>query len=358
MTVEDVDKIDFVNIGAEPGDAVLTVSDHLDWDENEGEHLFVLQDKLNTYLEFIEGGHLYDKFPRARGRRIVVQVFGKFPLSVEAKKFYDLASTTFGDLGYSLHFRYRPELRWIKYPCPLRAKVPAAGWLAPESAAPGAGDLMPPFFLIEVPMSILQCDEDALSRQLEKLPSQLRVAFAAACAERQMPNYFRFTKATGRGTPECLVRALCDLWDEIEGRSVAESELRAQLDLCLRLFPEEEQGDSGRLGYIAEDAVATVAYAIRARLESGVQDVIWASRRACEALDAYTGAGATPTFHGREAARRLSNPLLQAELRRQKADLTQLQEIAAGSLNEKAGIAGVRSRAQADAKVFLGPESS
>jgi uncharacterized protein YjaG (DUF416 family) len=206
-------------------------------------------------------------------------------------------------------------------------------------------------------MSILQHDEDALRRQLERLPRRLRVAFAAACAERQMPNYFRFSKATGRGTPECLVSALDDLWEDIEGRSVAERKLRTQLDLCLSLFPEEEQSDPCTLGYIAEDAVATVAYAIRSKLESSIQDVIWASRRTCEALDAYVGAGPAPTIARGEAGRRWANPLLQAELRRQQADLTQLQEISAGSLNEKTGIAGVRSRAQADAKVFFGPES-
>jgi len=217
---------------------------------------------------------------------------------------------------------------------------------------------LPPFFLIEVRMSsTLQCDEEALYRQLEMLPSQLRAAFAAACAERQMPNYLRFSKATGHGRPECLVRALRELWDDIEGRSVAESDLRKQLELCLRLFPDEEQGDSSTLLYIAEDAVATVAYAIGAKLESSIQDAVWASRRACEALDMHIGSGRAAIFDKGEGARGPTHPLLQAELRRQRADLTQLQQIAAGSVDERVGIAAVRSRAEADANVFFGPES-
>jgi len=72
------------------GDLILAVSDHLDWDENEGEHLFVLQDKLNTYLEYIEGGQSYTKVPRAVGRKIVIRVFGKFTLSEEGRKVYQL----------------------------------------------------------------------------------------------------------------------------------------------------------------------------------------------------------------------------------------------------------------------------
>jgi len=89
MTVEDVDKIDFVTGERQTGDMILTISDHLDWDENEGEHLLVLQKKLNTYLEFIESGRIYAKVPQAVGRKIVIQVMGKFPLSEEARKFFE-----------------------------------------------------------------------------------------------------------------------------------------------------------------------------------------------------------------------------------------------------------------------------
>jgi hypothetical protein len=104
MTVEDVDKIDFVNIGV--GDVLLTISDHLDLGANEGEHLSVLQDKLNTYLEIIESGQLYAKFPRAIARKVVIQVVGKFPLSEEASKFfYRLAEEAIEELGYSVRFK-------------------------------------------------------------------------------------------------------------------------------------------------------------------------------------------------------------------------------------------------------------
>jgi hypothetical protein len=104
MTVEDVDKIDFVTGEPKSGDVFLTISDHLDWDENEGEHLFVLQKKLNTYLEFIESGQVYAKFPRALGKKIVIQVIGKVPLSEEASKFYRLAGKAIEGYGYSLRF--------------------------------------------------------------------------------------------------------------------------------------------------------------------------------------------------------------------------------------------------------------
>jgi hypothetical protein len=77
MTVEEPGKIDFTVIEPRSGDICLVITDHLGWNEQEGEHLLLLQDKLNSYLSFIESGEIYTKVPKAIGRRIVIQVTGK-----------------------------------------------------------------------------------------------------------------------------------------------------------------------------------------------------------------------------------------------------------------------------------------
>jgi hypothetical protein len=84
---------------------LLVVSGHLPWNEQEGEHFLILQDKLNAYLTVIETGELYAELPKAVGRKIFIEVMGEFPLSEEAKKFYQLAGKAIEDLGYSLRFR-------------------------------------------------------------------------------------------------------------------------------------------------------------------------------------------------------------------------------------------------------------
>ena len=109
MTVEDLGKIDVTAIARESGDVILVISDHLDWDENEGEHLFALQNKLNAYLEFIESGQVYAKIPRAVENKIIIEVVGKFSLSDEAKKFYRLAGKAIEELGYTLRFKHAPS---------------------------------------------------------------------------------------------------------------------------------------------------------------------------------------------------------------------------------------------------------
>ena len=69
MTIEQTDAVDFLTLENETGVALLTVSDHLDWSENETCHLVLLQDKLNAYLRFIESGEIARKFPESIGRR-------------------------------------------------------------------------------------------------------------------------------------------------------------------------------------------------------------------------------------------------------------------------------------------------
>jgi hypothetical protein len=104
MSIEQADKIDFVTIEYQTGDVLLSISDHLSWDEDEGEHLLMLQTKLNTYLAFIEGGQMYRQIPETEGRHVVINLVGKFPLSEEATKLFRLASQAIRDAGFSLRF--------------------------------------------------------------------------------------------------------------------------------------------------------------------------------------------------------------------------------------------------------------
>ena len=58
----------------------------------------------------------------------------------------------------------------------------------------------------------LRFDEPDLVARLAALPSKLRVAFAVLCAERQLPNYIRFSETSGLGNPNVLKKALASIW--------------------------------------------------------------------------------------------------------------------------------------------------
>jgi uncharacterized protein YjaG (DUF416 family) len=205
-------------------------------------------------------------------------------------------------------------------------------------------------------MSILRFDKNALTAQLQELPNRLRVAFAAACAERQLPNYFRFSEATGRGSPERLATALRCVWDDIEGRPAGSTELKDCLDTCMSLLPGEDEGDYRLLGYYAEDAVSAVAYAIEARLRADAHEAVDSACVAYSALDQYVSDLLNISSIDQNAETQIvTHPLVQAEFERQRLDLIRLREVAKNPAGEKECIADLRRRAQADAKIFFGP---
>ena len=105
MSIEQVDTVDFVSIDEKSGEALLTISDHLAWDENEGTHLELLQDKLNAYVRFIESGELLRKFPQVEGKFVVIDLVSKFDLSDRAELLIRRASKAIRNAGFRLQHR-------------------------------------------------------------------------------------------------------------------------------------------------------------------------------------------------------------------------------------------------------------
>jgi uncharacterized protein YjaG (DUF416 family) len=208
-------------------------------------------------------------------------------------------------------------------------------------------------------MSILRYDEKEVLSRLQKLPNRLRVAFAAACAERQLPSYLSFSRATLQGNPDALARALGGLWNELEGEPRLDTRVRQDLDTCMSLLPDDDGTDPSvghTVVYCAEDAVSAIAYAISTRLDGDPQQAAWAAYTAYTALDEYVqDLLGIESFDAGEEERIVSHPLVQAEFKRQRADLSQLEWLAQHPSEEKQGIAELRHRAQRDARVFFGP---
>lgn len=109
MSIDQTDTIDIVAVDTTRQRVVLAIADHLDWDEDEDAHLLMLQDKLNTYLRFVEGGELLEKFPHSKGMPVTITLVGRFPLSNEAKAFFDQAKEVVQEAGLALEFELRAD---------------------------------------------------------------------------------------------------------------------------------------------------------------------------------------------------------------------------------------------------------
>ena len=109
MAIDNPEVIDAISIN-DAGETVLTITDHLDWNE-ENEHLLLLQEKINTYLGFMESKEIYESYPKARGRKIVIEIVSQFPISEGAGNFLKSAKTVIKEAGFQLRQKHFEEIK-------------------------------------------------------------------------------------------------------------------------------------------------------------------------------------------------------------------------------------------------------
>jgi len=80
--------IDAIGMEKEMQRVFLTIIDPLLWDDQDL-HLFTLQEKINTYLYFIESGELHKALPDSKGFDIAIELILKHLPSDQAITFFD-----------------------------------------------------------------------------------------------------------------------------------------------------------------------------------------------------------------------------------------------------------------------------
>lgn len=102
MTVEQTSVVDIAYIAKETGIVHLLIADHLQWD---GEHLLVLQEKINCYLSFVESGEIFDTLPESKGKDIQIDLIAKYKPTEEALHFLQHAEAILKQAGFGLTHR-------------------------------------------------------------------------------------------------------------------------------------------------------------------------------------------------------------------------------------------------------------
>lgn len=172
---------------------------------------------------------------------------------------------------------------------------------------------------------MLTFDETSLVEELATVPGSARMAFAAAAATRQLAGYERIAR------DRQLRMLVVELWSAIQQPAVDAAAWSAKLEEVIALLPgENDDWDTGRA--LADDALSSLAYAIRCLLKPEPQEAAWAARRAYEAADqaAIRLSGLQPGIPSNETSI-LAHEVVQRELSRQRSDL---QLLHSGSLDE------------------------
>lgn len=107
MSVTDAKTIDIWGIPKwDYNKIILGITDHLEWGDKaeQGEHLLVLQEKINNYIAFIESGEIYTEIPGALGKSPVIRVQGKYELPEQGELFIDRVAETLKGVGIGFEF--------------------------------------------------------------------------------------------------------------------------------------------------------------------------------------------------------------------------------------------------------------
>jgi hypothetical protein len=102
MSVDNPNVIDLVSIDKDEN-VVLTISDHLEWDDD-NEHLLVLQEKINAYIGSIESGELYENYPDAKSRTILISIALKYSPNNDGAEFLERVRKILVPAGYNFQY--------------------------------------------------------------------------------------------------------------------------------------------------------------------------------------------------------------------------------------------------------------
>jgi len=105
MSIEQIGEIDAIGINNLTGNVVLTIIDHFEWINNDSEHLNLLQEKLNSYLKFVESGEIFEAYPNAKNRVITIEVVYKYQPVEKAFIFYNQVESIIENAGIKFSHR-------------------------------------------------------------------------------------------------------------------------------------------------------------------------------------------------------------------------------------------------------------
>lgn len=107
MGIDNPTVVDAISTAQDGGRVALTIFDGEDWSD-EGAHLLALQAKMNTYLDFVQSGQLFEEYPTAQRTPVIIQVLFREPPTDKARQLIQRADHVSRQLGLEVLYEVDP----------------------------------------------------------------------------------------------------------------------------------------------------------------------------------------------------------------------------------------------------------
>lgn len=110
MSITEVDKIDLVASRPDSNIVKLVVTDHLEWDDLDA-HSLILQEKIDSYLYFVESGQLGDLAEPALPAdiKVCITLASLYPPPSEAEPLLQQIRDSLESIGILFEVEVRPK---------------------------------------------------------------------------------------------------------------------------------------------------------------------------------------------------------------------------------------------------------
>lgn len=139
-------------------------------------------------------------------------------------------------------------------------------------------------------MNLKLYEFDALEAELTELPPVHRLAFAAACCERLLPNFGLVRQEDGWGDPSILRNALNEVWSFIQGKPLSSEQIRQLLKVCNEVVPYADDVSVSQYDVEAQEAASAICFTLEACLDPTPKNIIKVATSVMNTIDGYLSA--------------------------------------------------------------------
>ncbi len=115
MAIDDTNKVDGLAIDKSRKALVLLMTDHLAFEGNntlsEKDHLLLLQDKINAYIEFISTRQYESIYPNEEIALTIIEIHFKYNITKTCEKFIEVVRSQIAELGIIVETQVASESR-------------------------------------------------------------------------------------------------------------------------------------------------------------------------------------------------------------------------------------------------------